>query len=395
MPKKRESHTLVRSFVLVLLIVSFALPSEPAITGNSMVVQASTPAKTTGPTASFKWSMPKRFGPKNAQGLVDYHWDQKAKTYEPAYVNPASWTVNFDACVPSAVPDSSFEWQIDGQVRPNPNPKACTFTHRFTAQKTCPVKLTVTAPDGQTSSDEMNITVKDLLLVSIGDSVASGEGNPDKPRKTRPAQWIDRLCHRSATAGPAQAAMRIENSDPHTSVTFVSFACSGAGIEEGLLGAYKGLPPQLTQLVNAVSGRPIDALLISIGLNDAYFSKLVTKMIQLKHCDQHSPTKALLEKGLQQLPGRYAKLAKRINDAHLVTKVLITEYPDVLRDKSKSFCDNSPAIPDLLYGINAAEAKWAFESIIIPINDAVRTAAGLWGWVYVGDIALKIWGWAT
>jgi hypothetical protein len=64
----------------------------------------------------------------------------------------------------------------------------------------------------------------------------------------------------------------------------------------------------------------------------------------------------------------------------------------VVRAANKRFCDHSPRFPDLLFGINEAEAKWAFESIIMPLNDAVRTAAALWGWVYVGGIASEFGG---
>ena len=42
------------------------------------------------------------------------------------------------------------------------------------------------------------------------------------------ATWQDRRCHRSARAGIAQAALELEQLDPHTSVTFVHLACSGA-----------------------------------------------------------------------------------------------------------------------------------------------------------------------
>lgn len=45
------------------------------------------------------------------------------------------------------------------------------------------VTLTVAAQNGQTNSVTKNIEVKDILIVSIGDSVASGEGNPDIPQQ--------------------------------------------------------------------------------------------------------------------------------------------------------------------------------------------------------------------
>src|SRR6185503_8731808 len=181
------------------------------------------------------------------------------------YVNPTSWVVDFDGCNPSLPPASRFVWEIAGQVITETR---CRFSHSFTAQTDYPVKLTVTTPTDETASFESTVTIKDLLIVSIGDSYASGEGNPDKPwNVVKHARWIDSRCHRSATAGPAQAALAIEKDDPHSTVTFISFACSGAGLKEGLTGEFKKgsvrLRPQLDQVVDAAKGRPIDALLIS------------------------------------------------------------------------------------------------------------------------------------
>jgi hypothetical protein len=45
------------------------------------------------------------------------------------------------------------------------------------------------------------VDVDDRLIVAIGDSVASGEGNPVGRRR-----WLDTPCHRSPAAGFEQAA---------------------------------------------------------------------------------------------------------------------------------------------------------------------------------------------
>jgi hypothetical protein len=64
--------------------------------------------------------------------------------------------------------------------------------------------------------------------------------------------WQSEQCHRSALAGPARPARAIEQADERTSVTFLHLACSGATINDGLLGSYAGiepgarLPPQVT-----------------------------------------------------------------------------------------------------------------------------------------------------
>ena len=59
-------------------------------------------------------------------------------------------------------------------------------------------------------------------IVSIGDSVASGEGNP-APERPR---WVDRRCHRAAIAGQTLAGEEAVRARPE--LRFVSFACSGA-----------------------------------------------------------------------------------------------------------------------------------------------------------------------
>src|SRR5882724_12895163 len=161
------------------------------------------------PVASFEWSMPQRFGPLDPHGLVDYHWDRATRTYDPKFINPRNWTVNFNACRNNGPNIRSYQWEILSEriLRTD-----CTLSYdKFKFQGTYPIKLTVIAIDGQTSSIEQVIGVKDLLIVSIGDSFAAGQGNPDIYRdedKHIKAQWIYSRCHRSATAAAALAARR-------------------------------------------------------------------------------------------------------------------------------------------------------------------------------------------
>ena len=196
------------------LIIHAGLALEPKVHATT-VVQSPT----------FTWSMQKRFGAKRADGIVDHHWD--GSVYEEEYINPKRWKVAFDACALNSSPGSTFAWEVDGLALQNPDGTSCNFSHEFAAQGTYTVKLTRTTPDGTQTVLESPVTIKDLLIVSLGDSFASGQGNPDIPRhgSTR-AKWVDEICARSAAAGPAQAALKIEDDDPHTSVTFVSFACT-------------------------------------------------------------------------------------------------------------------------------------------------------------------------
>lgn len=185
---------------LLLLMASLILVSKNQVFFSRKASAASTPI-------AFRWSMRERFGKEGADGLIDYHWNRQTEEYDPDYVNPTRWTVDFDACgtVPSP---GELRWDIDGQSL---SETTCSFSHDFTELKSYVVSLTVTTPDGQSNSARASVTLKDLLIVSIGDSFASGEGNPDKTREDPGGvKWIDERCHRSAWAGPARAAIILE-----------------------------------------------------------------------------------------------------------------------------------------------------------------------------------------
>ena len=139
------------------------------------------------------------------------------------------------------------------------------------------VAVAVTLPDG-TRLSQPPIWVRDRLIVGIGDSFSSGEGNPDTPveidpgsyhaglnfafaydpatqaiksiaayslpvrDRNVPAGWIDRKCHRSAYGYQLRTALQIALTDPrHSAVTYLGFACSGAKIVAGLLFPYAGV----------------------------------------------------------------------------------------------------------------------------------------------------------
>lgn len=350
-------------------------------------------ASTSAAQQGFTWRMQDRFGAKNKEGLLDYRWDLVHGVYEADYVNPKKWLVDFDGCNSSLAAGTRFVWEIDGQTIAETR---CRFSHPFTTQGAHAVRLTVTTPAGETTSFDQTVAIKDLFIVSIGDSYASGEGNPDKPwQVVKKARWIDSRCHRSATAGPALAALTIEQDDPHTSVTFISFACSGAGLKEGLTGEFKKgsvrLRPQLDQVVDAARGRPIDALLISSGGNDVNFSTLVIRAIRLRHAETDRETAGIVTRGLADLAKRYEDVARRLSTMN-IAKVFITEYPVIVRNEKKNPCDHSPNFPDLLNGISKAEAEWAERDVIKPLNDKVREAATQFGWVYVTGISSKFTG---
>jgi hypothetical protein len=156
-----------------------------------------------------------------------------------------------------------------------------------------PVALEVPYPGGAWITVEIGgrqvaetaVRVSDLFIVGMGDSFASGEGNPDVPVRFSPersadygaaltgyparvgawhtigdetfiaenARWLDQACHRSLYSHQLRAALELAIEDPHRAVTFVGVACSGADTVFGLFLRYGGHewvpnPPPLSQL---------------------------------------------------------------------------------------------------------------------------------------------------
>jgi hypothetical protein len=140
--------------------------------------------------------------------------------------------------------------------------------------------------------------VRDILVVAMGDSFASGEGNPDTPVRfsreraadygnagegtadltgyparvgdwkqigdkafiSENAHWLDQACHRSLYSHQMRAALQLAAEDPHLSVTFVGLSCSGAEVTFGLFLRYKGNewvpnPPLLSQISAAAEAQ--------------------------------------------------------------------------------------------------------------------------------------------
>ncbi len=160
-----------------------------------------------------------------------------------------------------------------------------------------PAGADVAVSVGGVELQRTTIKVQDLLIVGMGDSFASGEGNPDVPvsfsreratsygdAKSEPtvsgfpardgdwkqigdkafingnARWLDQACHRSLYSHQLRAALQLAIEAPHRAVTYVGLACSGAEITDGLFLRYKGNewvpnPPQLSQISAAAQAQ--------------------------------------------------------------------------------------------------------------------------------------------
>ncbi len=162
---------------------------------------------------------------------------------------------------------------------------------------------------GEAVNDTIHVAqaALDLATAHVNDAFATLGDFADQLanlQNTLHATWEDRRCHRSARAGIAQAALAIEHADPHTSVTFVHLACSGAEAKVGFLEPYQGVDvelnnppldcdghptqcvaPQIERAAQLVGNREVDAVFMSIGGNDANFAPIVQSCIVLEPCN--------------------------------------------------------------------------------------------------------------
>lgn len=226
------------------------------------------------------------------------------------------------------------------------------------------------------------------LIVSIGDSVASGEGNPDvRGRLGRPPRWLFERCHRSLVSGHAKAALAIERDDPDADVSFVPLGCSGATVTKGLLGEYRGQPRQVEQVNALAEAREIDALLVSVGANDAHFAPLVRRCLFASDCPdrpfQGRPTlRAAIEDALEELAGGYDALDAALSKEIDRDRVTIVEYFDPTRGSDGRFCQL-----DFLGGrVEPEESQWMHEEVVDPLNEVVHAAAKRHGWRVVEGV---------
>jgi hypothetical protein len=297
--------------------------------------------------------------------------------------------------------------------------------------------------------------IQDAIETRINDAIADADAKRAAARETAAlrnaarsqldqaaaalhATWQDRRCHRSARSGQAQAALRIEQADPHTSVTFVHLSCSGGRITAGLLEEDQGIdsppgappiPPQLDVTAALRGRREIDAVLVSVGGNDIGFSKILQSCIADEPChdpptvldatvpiaatlvcsataigpsstacfdyfanlhDPNESAKDVFDAGIAELPGLYDRLDREVRQALPdlpPARLYFTEYPNLLRDQDDHLCAFDPLRPlAMLPGISRDEAAWAEGVATRSLNSTMAAAAARHGWTFVGGL---------
>lgn len=262
------------------------------------------------------------------------------------------------------------------------------------------VHLRLELEDGE-ETGRTSVTIRDRLVVSIGDSYASGEGVPDRPGRPELANvvqgcamqvepvWLEPKAHRSLESGPYHAAAEIEDAAEGDLVTFLSFATSGATIHQGLIGDQHDWQSgsQLGEVKRTVGDREIDALLISIGGNDVGFSSGL-KTLAADPVDWYQgKVKIDTAAAIADLRRGFERLARVIDDLD-PNAVLITEYPTGHFERGDAGAEMGCGV---FSGISRDDAI-AVKDMGQDLNDAIRTAAERHDWTYVGNIAHRFGG---
>ena len=336
---------------------------------------------------------------------------------------------------PSTKPDSRFDnnrphLSSNPQEVDNSKPKKKTdedfeMIPKFPWLGTYEITLELTDSWGMTTKVSKKITLRHFLIVSIGDSYASGEGNPDIPGKPDEFEpeghgfmdyltsagfvvfedlwevgseafewsenklkkkfttisadqdatidmnpkpiWLEKEAHRSLKAGPALAALKIDNrfnklstTRTKTRITYLSFARSGATINNGLLGPRMSNGKskdnwindigELEEVKRTLGNTRIDALIISIGGNDVGFSKSLSDLVGGDDwkwgvpkyggdAETRNKIKAESYRKIAELfspKGDYHKMCNYVYEELNVDQVYATGYPVSLFEKMDS-----------------------------------------------------------
>ena len=278
--------------------------------------------------------------------------DQVGRVSEPctrdnvkeSYLTPVDHaiTVRLTGAVPVG---ATCAWSFDdGDGPPQQSTFDCAEPVNLRVRYGPQTVATVDVASGQEATQRVStvIKVRDILIAGLGDSIASGEGNPDRAvpladegfcfryylgtagrQYYRPSRagykggraceapgtlsdwqrhgavWFNPACHRSLYSYQTRTALALAVQYPHIAVTYLPLACTGATIADGLFGSQRAreCPPnqstcrvtvngQIAELRAALSAaqrrqpdRKLDLVLLSIGANDVYFSGLVANVI--------------------------------------------------------------------------------------------------------------------
>jgi hypothetical protein len=355
-------------------------------------------------------------------------WNSSTDTYDHDYVYPGSWSILLDGCgsqidgVPiagSSLPGAS--WLLEPVDRATPGtpikftggPGSCRLEVQLPELGTWRITLEV----GQTLTHPglahatKTVVFNDVLVVALGDSFASGEGNPGSDKR-----WIDAQCHRSATPWPARLARSLETDT--TAVTFLNLACSGASLEHLTDVSYAGMAPEgqkpLKPQVRALRSmlgdplkpgtRGVDLLLASVGINILPVSSTLVECaadlipgVGPEECQRN------FSHEFDRLPGLYDELElslsaniRLLGQFHLIGYPgrIMTDAHDEYPKKITGFvcslspsCTTSATLCGAFAGMRVRDKQWITKTVET-VNSKLIAAGKRHGWIVTPTIDL-------
>jgi lysophospholipase L1-like esterase len=190
-------------------------------------------------------------------------------------------------------------WSFDDGEGPQQSTFDCAEPVNLRARYGRSTVATVEVSSGPDAPQRVTteIRVRDIFIAGLGDSIASGEGNPDRPialseegfcfrsylgtaaaQYYRPSRagykggraceapdtlqvwqrqsalWLNAACHRSLYSYQTRTALALAVQYPHIAVTYLPLACTGATIADGLLGAQRARECPPTKSASACQG---------------------------------------------------------------------------------------------------------------------------------------------
>ncbi|MEH2509977.1 lysophospholipase L1-like esterase [Nitrobacteraceae bacterium AZCC 1564] len=211
-----------------------------------------------------------------------------------SYLTPVDHpvTVRLTGAVPVG---ATCAWSFDdGEPPPRQSTLDCNEPINLRVRYGRPTRVTVDVSSGPDAPQRVSndIEVRDIFVAGLGDSIASGEGNPDRPVALsddgfcfrsylggaagmyfRPgragfkgaracdtsdgnslqrwqragAQWLNPACHRSLYSYQTRTAMALAVQNPQIAVTYLPLACTGATIADGMFGSQRARECAITR----------------------------------------------------------------------------------------------------------------------------------------------------
>lgn len=266
--------------------------------------------------------------------------------FRETYLNSKDERIKLSVQLPQSFGDAVCTWTVGASPLAKTIEKNCGAAvddQRVRNDTATSVRVVARNGSGQTLEATAVVAIKDLLIVGMGDSISSGEGNPVVPValsntafcyrrllsgaefflpgraeanvlpncptenidqlddwNAAGAAWLYNACHRSIYGYQTRVALALAIENKNIVMTYLPLGCTGATIKDGMLGSQparerpkvgskqgpRDVEAQVTQLRNYLTNpktkklfRRPDAILLTIGANDIEFSGLVANVV--------------------------------------------------------------------------------------------------------------------